>query len=117
MATFNDHKLCSQAPGSGKQTRRLPAQGRLCCTLDPPTKKQSYGNRMSMTTETTPEIKHCPFCGSLAWFEYAPWNEDDQSGDDGSGKVECIKCFASIGGSKDDAIEKWNTRVEHVSGD
>ena len=49
MATFNDHKLCSQAPGSGKQTRRLPAQGRLCCTLDPPTKKQSQGNRMSKT--------------------------------------------------------------------
>lgn len=25
VATFNDHKLCSQAPGSGKQARRLLA--------------------------------------------------------------------------------------------
>lgn len=68
-----------------------------------------------MTTKPTPEIKPCPFCGSLAEFEYTPWSEDDQSGDDGMGKVECIKCFASISGDRDDAIEKWNTRFQPVS--
>ncbi len=66
-------------------------------------------------SDATPAIKHCPFCGSPAEFEYTPWDEEDQSGDDGSGKVECIKCGASISGYVDDAIEKWNSRLSEVS--
>lgn len=62
-----------------------------------------------MTAETAPTIKHCPYCGSLAEFEYD--DISDQSGDDVPGKVECIRCRASIKGHLDDAVKKWNSRA------
>jgi hypothetical protein len=61
-------------------------------------------------TDAARAIKPCPFCGSKADFEYDPWNDEDQSGDDGSGYVECSACDASISGYVDDVIEKWNSR-------
>ena len=31
----------------------------------------------------------CPVCGGIAEFEYTPWNEETETGDDGTGWVEC----------------------------
>jgi Lar family restriction alleviation protein len=57
------------------------------------------------------EIKPCPFCGGEAEFSYTPWDDDEQVGDDGTGWVVCQSCNVQIyGHTREDAIEKWNTR-------
>lgn len=57
------------------------------------------------------ELKPCPLCGGSAEFEYTPWQEETETGDDGSGFVECKVCRITLFGyDRDDAEIRWNTR-------
>ena len=53
----------------------------------------------------------CPFCGGIAEWEYTDWNESDESGDDGMGRIVCQSCPAEMHGDRDDAENKWNSRA------
>lgn len=62
--------------------------------------------------ELTNELKPCPLCGGAAEWEYTPWNEEDQSGDDGTGWIECHQCrLRLVGYDRDEAERRWNIRV------
>ena len=53
----------------------------------------------------------CPFCGGAAEWEYTPWNEETETGDDGTGWVECAVCHVQMTGyDRDDAEQRWNKR-------
>lgn len=58
------------------------------------------------------ELLNCPFCGSMAEFEYDDWNPDTGDGDDGMGYAKCTNWRCGIGfrDERDSAIEKWNMR-------
>lgn len=59
------------------------------------------------------ELKKCPFCGSDAEFEYTEWDEETETGDDGTGTIRCknIDCRANIFAyCKDIGYAKWNKR-------
>ena len=60
----------------------------------------------------TPE-KFLPcHCGAPVEWEYTPWDDEDGSGDDGSGWVECAGChIRAMYGCRDEAVEMWNKRV------
>ncbi|NMD19131.1 MAG: hypothetical protein GYA76_02455 [Verrucomicrobia bacterium] len=58
------------------------------------------------------DLLPCPFCGGIAEWEYTPWQEDTQTGDDGSGWIECQGCHAQmIGYCFDEAYDRWNSRL------
>jgi len=53
----------------------------------------------------------CPFCGGNAEWQYADWDENTETGDDGTGFVVCQSCRAEIfGHDRDDAERIWNRR-------
>ena len=53
----------------------------------------------------------CPFCCGEAEFEYTPWNEETETGDDGTGWIECQVCHVQMNGfDRDDAEQRWNKR-------
>lgn len=54
----------------------------------------------------------CPLCGSAVEFEYTPWNDEDQTGDDGTGTIACPKCRLELFDDADSASTRWNTRVK-----
>ena len=61
-------------------------------------------------TEPT-NLLPCPFCGSPAEWEYEPWDEETETGDDGMGHIECIGChIRSALDDKDSATLQWNKR-------
>lgn len=63
---------------------------------------------------THEELKNCPFCGSKAEFEYADWDEETETGDDGTGKILCqnFDCRATMFAPyKESGYERWNNRV------
>ena len=64
-----------------------------------------------MTDIFDSKLLPCPFCGATAEWEYTPWNDENESGDDGSGWVECIGCHVQMHcGCRDEADERWNKR-------
>lgn len=64
-----------------------------------------------MTDIFDSKLLPCPFCGAQAEWEYTPWNEETESGDDGSGWVECTGCHVQMPcGCRDEADERWNMR-------
>ena len=58
-------------------------------------------------------LRECPFCGGKVEWEYTPWDEETQTGDDGTGWIECTKCHVQVifGLYRDSDEEKWNTRT------
>ena len=51
-------------------------------------------------------------CGAPAEWEYTEWDDEDGSGDDGSGWVECTgRHVRVLYGCRDEAVEMWNRRV------
>lgn len=61
------------------------------------------------------ELKPCPLCRGLAEFEYTPWDEENRTGDDGTGWIECQKCHLTLAGcDRDEAERRWNTRVPNA---
>jgi len=59
------------------------------------------------------ELLNCPFCGSVAEFEYDDWNPETGEGDDGIGHAQCTNSQCGIGfhDDRDSAVEKWNKRM------
>ena len=56
-------------------------------------------------------LKPCPLCGGQAEWEYAEFNEKDETGDDGTGKIECQSCRLSLFGyDYFEAKRTWNRR-------
>lgn len=59
------------------------------------------------------DLLPCPFCGAGAEWEFTPWDEETQTGDDGTGWIECTVCHVQMwGDSRDAGAEQWNRRVE-----
>jgi len=58
------------------------------------------------------ELLNCPFCGSVAEFEYDDWNPETGEGDDGMGYAKCTNphCCAGFHDDRDSAVYKWNKR-------
>lgn len=72
---------------------------------DKPISKGSGGMNIS-------DLKPCPLCGGQAEFEYTPWDEDTETGDDGTGWIECQTCHLTLAGyDRDEADRRWNTRA------
>lgn len=66
-----------------------------------------------MTDFLDKSLLPCPFCGSPAEWEYTSWNDEDSSGDDGSGWVECTGCYVQVPCLfRDEADERWNRRSQ-----
>lgn len=57
-------------------------------------------------------INNCPLCGAVVSFEYIEWNEIDETGDDGTGFIECCECHLKLdtGDGKETTIGAWNKR-------
>lgn len=61
-----------------------------------------------------PDIKPCPFCGAKAEWIYTPWDDETETGDDGTGYVKCTNdlCGAEIFHlCREDGVKAWNSRV------
>lgn len=55
------------------------------------------------------QLKPCPFCGASAEWEYTPWDDKTQTGDDGTGWIECTGCHIKMDGyCREEAEERWN---------
>ena len=64
-----------------------------------------------MTDIFDAKLLPCPFCAGVAEWEYTPWNEETETGDDGTGWVECQSCHVQMTGyDRDDAEARWNKR-------
>lgn len=64
------------------------------------------------TRGTVPALLPCPFCGNRAEWEYKDLDEEDRSGDDGSGWIECTGCPVAIFScDKEEGYKQWNKRV------
>ena len=62
-----------------------------------------------MTDIFDAKLLPCPFCAGVAEWEYTPWNEETETGDDGTGWVECQSCHVQMTGyDRDDAEARWN---------
>ncbi len=63
------------------------------------------------------ELKPCPLCGGRAEWEYTPWDEETQTGDDGTGWIECAGCGLTLAWhDRDSAEDRWNNRAEASEG-
>ena len=62
------------------------------------------------------ELRPCPLCGGVAEWEYKEWNEETETGDDGTGLVECRVCGLKLfGHDREDAERRWNARTPPLS--
>ena len=66
-----------------------------------------------MNNQSGSDLKPCPFCGHNAKFKSGIFSGSDEKNH--LGNIHCNNCYASTGGDLqifDEAIEKWNTRVQ-----
>jgi hypothetical protein len=64
-----------------------------------------------MTQET--ELRPCPLCGGVAEWEYTEWDEETETGDDGTGYIKCQNCRLELfGHDREDTEHQWNDRVQ-----
>jgi len=69
-----------------------------------------------MTDIFDAKLLPCPFCAGVAEWEYTPWNEETETGDDGTGWVECQSCHVQMTGyDRDDAEARWNKRHNAIA--
>jgi len=65
-----------------------------------------------MPEERKVMLLSCPCCGGRPDWEYRDWNERDETGDDGTGWIECLTCHIRTPITDlDDATEIWNRRA------
>lgn len=58
------------------------------------------------------KINDCPLCGTPVEWEYLEWQEESETGDDGTGFIECKECLLKLdtGNYRDSTIKIWNKR-------
>lgn len=57
-------------------------------------------------------LEPCPLCGGPVEWVYTPWNEDTQTGDDGTGYIICQHCYLEFYSDiRGEAESKWNNRI------
>jgi len=62
------------------------------------------------------ELRPCPLCGGIAEWEYAEWNEELGTGDNGTGRIKCQNCRLELFGNfRENAERRWNTRTPPLS--
>lgn len=67
---------------------------------------------ITLLREKQSRILPCPFCGEQAEWEFTPWDDATETGDDGTGWIECHGCRVQMFSiDMDDGIEKWNRRI------
>jgi len=57
------------------------------------------------------KLSPCPFCGDVAEWEYTEYDLETETGDDGTGHIECKGCHVKmVGYDREDTEQRWNTR-------
>ena len=59
------------------------------------------------------DLLPCPFCGGKAEWEYTEWDEENDTGDDGTGFIRCRECYVQVSWftDRDGSVERWNKKV------